>query len=100
MGRYGALVGQVLNRRARASGAAPSVETVNLGVAAVVLFLILAAMFRSLWDALLVLLSMPLAIAGGILDAKINYRYPLKDAVRAHEANESGTTLGATVLLR
>ncbi len=39
----------------------------NLAVAAVVLFLILAAMFRSLWDALLVMLSMPLAIAGGVL---------------------------------
>jgi multidrug efflux pump subunit AcrB len=32
-----------------------------------VLFLVLAAMFRSLWDGLLVMLSMPLAIAGGIL---------------------------------
>jgi multidrug efflux pump subunit AcrB len=39
----------------------------NLGIAAVVLFLILAAMFRSLWDAVLVMLSMPLAIAGGVL---------------------------------
>jgi hydrophobic/amphiphilic exporter-1 (mainly G- bacteria), HAE1 family len=47
--------------------AALSTMAVNLAVAAVVLFLILAAMFRSLWDALLVLLSIPLAIAGGIL---------------------------------
>ena len=39
---------------------------VNLATAAVVLFLILAAMFRSLRDALLVMLSMPLAIAGGV----------------------------------
>jgi multidrug efflux pump subunit AcrB len=47
--------------------AALSTMTANLAVAAIVLFLILAAMFRSLWDAFLVLLSMPLAIAGGIL---------------------------------
>ena len=39
---------------------------VNLATAAVVLFLILAAMFRSLRDAALVMLSMPLAIAGGV----------------------------------
>jgi multidrug efflux pump subunit AcrB len=38
----------------------------NLIMAAAVLFLILAAMFRSLRDALLVMLSMPLAIAGGV----------------------------------
>ena len=41
--------------------------TVNLAVAAVVLFLVLAAMFRSLWDGVLVMLSMPPAIAGGVL---------------------------------
>jgi multidrug efflux pump subunit AcrB len=40
---------------------------VNLAVAAVVLFLVLAAMFRSLWDGVLVMLSMPPAIAGGVL---------------------------------
>ena len=39
------------------------------------------------------------AIADGILDANINYEYPLKDAVKAHQAIESGTTLGATVLI-
>ena len=39
---------------------------VNLVTAAIVLFLILAAMFRSLWDATIVMLSMPLAIAGGV----------------------------------
>lgn len=39
------------------------------------------------------------AIGDGILDANINYEYPLKDAVMAHEAIESGTTLGATVLI-
>jgi multidrug efflux pump subunit AcrB len=48
-----------------------STMTTNLGVAAIVLFLILAAMFRSLWDAFLVLLSMPLAIAGGILALRV-----------------------------
>ncbi len=39
------------------------------------------------------------AIRNGILKANVNYEYPLKDAVAAHEAIESGTTLGATVLL-
>lgn len=38
----------------------------NLLTAALVLFLILAAMFRSLRDAFIVMLSMPLAIAGGV----------------------------------
>ena len=41
--------------------------TINLAVAAIVLFLVLAAMFRSLWDDVLVMLSMPPAIAGGVL---------------------------------
>ncbi|MFQ5608637.1 MAG: efflux RND transporter permease subunit [Woeseiaceae bacterium] len=44
---------------------------VNLVTAAVVLFLILAAMFRSLRDAMLVMLSMPLAIAGGVIALRI-----------------------------
>ena len=39
------------------------------------------------------------AIGDGILDANINYEFPLKDAVQAHQAIESGTTLGATVLI-
>jgi NADPH:quinone reductase-like Zn-dependent oxidoreductase len=39
------------------------------------------------------------AIGDGILDANINYEYQLKDAVKAHEAIESGITLGATVLI-
>ncbi len=39
------------------------------------------------------------AIRDGVLDANINHEYPLKDAVAAHVALESGTTLGATVLL-
>ncbi len=41
--------------------------TVNLAVAALVLFLVLAAMFRSFWDGAIVMLSMPPAIAGGVL---------------------------------
>ena len=39
------------------------------------------------------------AIDDGIIDANINYEYPLKDAVQAHKAIESGTTLGATLLI-
>ena len=39
------------------------------------------------------------AISNGILDANINYEYALEDAVRAHSAIESGTTLGASVLI-
>ena len=39
------------------------------------------------------------AIGNGVLKANINYEYPLKDAVAAHKAIESGTTQGATVLL-
>ena len=34
-----------------------------------------------------------------ILDANINYEYALKDAVKAHEAIESGTIIYATVLI-
>ena len=43
----------------------------NLGIAAIVLLLILAAMFRSVWDAFLVMLSMPLAIAGGVIALRL-----------------------------
>ncbi len=43
----------------------------NLLIAAIVLFLILAAMFRSIWDAMIVMLSMPLAIAGGVAALRI-----------------------------
>jgi len=39
------------------------------------------------------------AIGDGILKANINYQYPLKDAVKAHQAIKSGTTQGATVLI-
>ena len=59
------------------SGTADRLETAfttmraNLAIAAVVLLLILAAMFRSFWDAVLVMLSMPLAIAGGVVALRI-----------------------------
>jgi multidrug efflux pump subunit AcrB len=43
----------------------------NLLTAAVVLFLVLAAMFRSVRDALIVMLSMPLAIAGGVIALRL-----------------------------
>ena len=39
------------------------------------------------------------AIRDGVIDANVNYEYPLKEAVAAHQAIESGTTLGATILL-
>ena len=39
------------------------------------------------------------AIGRGLIDANINYEYPLKDAVAAHQAIEGGGTLGATVLI-
>ena len=44
---------------------------INLLIAAFVLFLIMAAMFRSLRDAFLVMLSMPLAIAGGVASLRL-----------------------------
>jgi multidrug efflux pump subunit AcrB len=50
---------------------AMSEMSVNLLLAAVILFLILAAMFRSLLDSLLVLLAMPLAMAGGVLALRV-----------------------------
>ena len=39
------------------------------------------------------------AIEDGVIDANINYEYPLSEAVKAHKAIESGKTLGATVLI-
>ena len=39
------------------------------------------------------------AIEDGVISANINYEYELKDAVQAHKAIESGTTLGASVLI-
>ncbi len=38
-------------------------------------------------------------IGDGNLDANINYEYPLRGAVKAHEEIESGTTLDARVLI-
>lgn len=72
--------------------AALSTMTTNIAVAAVVLFLILAAMFRSLWDALLVLLSMPLAVAGGILSLRIMNLFTM-------QAMDLLTTIGFVILL-
>ena len=72
--------------------AALSTMSTNLAVAAVVLFLILAAMFRSLWDALLVLLSMPLAIAGGILALRVMNLFTT-------QAMDLLTTIGFVILL-
>jgi multidrug efflux pump subunit AcrB len=69
-----------------------STMTTNLGVAAIVLFLILAAMFRSLWDAFLVLLSMPLAIAGGILALRVMNLFTT-------QAMDLLTTIGFVILL-
>ncbi len=39
------------------------------------------------------------AIGEGILEANINQRFSLADAVAAHAAIESGRTSGATVLI-
>ncbi len=44
---------------------------VNLVTAAIVLLLILAAMFRSIRDALIVMLAMPLAVAGGVIALRL-----------------------------
>ena len=44
---------------------------VNFAIAVLILFAIMAAIFRSAWDSLLVLLVMPPAIAGGVIALKI-----------------------------
>jgi multidrug efflux pump subunit AcrB len=72
--------------------AALATMSTNILVAAIVLFLILAAMFRSLWDAFLVLLSMPLAIAGGILSLRIMNLFTT-------QAMDLLTTIGFVILL-
>jgi multidrug efflux pump subunit AcrB len=66
--------------------------TANLGIAAIVLLLILAAMFRSVWDAVLVMLSMPLAIAGGVIALR------LLDMV-SRQPMDLLTTIGFLILL-
>ncbi len=43
----------------------------NLALAILILFLIMAAMFRSLRDSFLVLLSMPIALAGGMVGLRL-----------------------------
>lgn len=65
---------------------------INLAVAAVVLYLILAAMFRSLWDGLLVMLSMPLAVAGGIVALRVLNLF-------TSQAMDLLTTIGFLILL-
>lgn len=72
--------------------AALSTMAANLAVASVVLFLILAAMFRSLRDAFLVLLAIPLAIAGGILALRIMNLFTT-------QAMDLLTTIGFVILL-
>ncbi|MBM70423.1 MAG: acriflavine resistance protein B [Haliea sp.] len=43
---------------------------VNFAIASLILFAIMAAVFRSAWDSLLVLLVMPPAVAGGVMALK------------------------------
>ena len=64
----------------------------NLGIAAIVLLLIMAAMFRSIWDALLVMLSMPLAIAGGVIALRLLNLFTT-------QAMDLLTTIGFLILL-
>ena len=64
----------------------------NLAIAAIVLLMILAAMFRSLRDALLVMLSMPLAIAGGVIALRILNLFTT-------QAMDLLTTIGFLILL-
>ncbi len=64
----------------------------NLGIAAIVLLLVLAAMFRSVWDALLVMLSMPLAIAGGVVALRLLNLFTT-------QAMDLLTTIGFLILL-
>ncbi|MCH9694034.1 MAG: efflux RND transporter permease subunit [Gammaproteobacteria bacterium] len=72
--------------------AAFSTMQANLGIAALVLLLVLAAMFRSIWDAILVMLSMPLAIAGGVVALRILNLF-------TNQAMDLLTTIGFLILL-
>jgi HAE1 family hydrophobic/amphiphilic exporter-1 len=65
---------------------------VNLAIAAMVLFLVLAAMFRSLRDGALVMLSMPLAVAGGVLALRVLNLFTT-------QAMDLLTTIGFLILL-
>ena len=64
----------------------------NIVLAAIILFFILAAMFRSLWDSLLVLMAMPLAMAGGVLALNIMNLF-------THQAMDLLTMIGFIILL-
>jgi multidrug efflux pump subunit AcrB len=66
--------------------------TANLLVAAVVLFFVLSAMFRSLWDGALVMLSMPLAVAGGVSALRVLNLFTT-------QAMDLLTTIGFLILL-
>ena len=66
--------------------------TINLAIAATILFLVLAAMFRSLWDGVVVMLSMPLAIAGGIVALRVLNLFTT-------QAMDLLTTIGFLILL-
>jgi len=66
--------------------------SINLAVAAVVLFLVLAALFRSIWDAILVMLSMPLAVAGGVIALRLLNLFTT-------QAMDLLTTIGFLILL-
>ncbi len=65
---------------------------VNLAIAAIVLLLILAAMFRSMRDALIVMLSMPLAVAGGVVALRVLNLFTT-------QAMDLLTTIGFLILL-
>jgi multidrug efflux pump subunit AcrB len=65
---------------------------INLAIAALVLFLVLAAMFRSLWDGIIVMLSMPLAVAGGVAALRILNLF-------TNQAMDLLTTIGFLILL-
>ena len=69
-----------------------STMAINLVVAALVLYLVLAAMFRSLWDGALVMLSMPLAIAGGVIALRVLNLFTT-------QAMDLLTTIGFLILL-
>lgn len=69
-----------------------STMKVNLAIAAMVLFLVLAAMFRSLRDGALVMLSMPLAVAGGVIALRVLNLFTT-------QAMDLLTTIGFLILL-
>ena len=69
-----------------------STMKMNLVIAAAVLFLVLAAMFRSLWDGALVMLSMPLAVAGGVVALRVLNLFTT-------QAMDLLTTIGFLILL-